>query len=237
MDSLENWRSADRTSRISWLGYGEIWVATIRGLPEEDAVNRNSFGSKLLDLQRRQFQHDEISHSDILTLLLPRRLTHFTLHFAKYLGRLPRAFSDPDALEIRRLAVDTLIIALAAANSMNLNLTERFARYGAVLRTRSAARKPGEARLAIQVEFAEIVGNMAKACEVLDHLENYPSREILEQSTADIVDLCFRIAEQEQIEIIPAVIERWAQVEAKSVLKRAEPDIAAARSSSISAVA
>jgi len=212
-------------------------VVTNPALLEEDAVNRSAFGSKLLDLQRGQFKHDAIAHRDIQSLLLPQRLTHFTLHFAKYQGRLPQAFSDADKLLVKRLVTDTLIIALAAANGMNVNLQERFAHGASGLRKGSRPRELREARFSLLLEFAEIVGNMAKACEVLDHLENYPSREVLERSTADIVELCFRIAELEQVDIVAAVVERWTEIAAKSVLNRPESHIAAAKTDSISALA
>ena len=193
--------------------------------------------SKLLDLQRAQYRHDEVAHRDIQCLLLPRRLTHFTLHFAKYQGRLAEAVSESDIPLLKRLTTDSLIIALAAANSMNLDLEQRVAESRPGNRTGSRARELRETRLSFLLEYAAIVGDMAKACEVQDHLENYPSRDVLERSTAEMVELCLRIAECEQFDLVASVSKRWIEVEAKSVLKRHEDCTAAAKTSAISAVA
>src|SRR5665213_2525490 len=164
---------------------------------EENAMNRNAFSAALLELQRGQFNHDEVAHRDIHSLLVPQRLTHFTLHFAKYHGRLVYASRTGDQKLIHRVLTDSLIIALAAANAMNLSLQQHFVLNPSVSPKGQSGRELNEVRRNLLFEFAEIVGNMAKSCEVLDHLESYPSRETLEKSTIQIVDLIYRLAQLE----------------------------------------
>jgi hypothetical protein len=48
----------------------------------------------LRQLQVEQFSHDETYHREIARLPVQQRLTHMTLHFAKYVGRLLADDSD-----------------------------------------------------------------------------------------------------------------------------------------------
>lgn len=174
-------------------------------------MRTNLFGN-IEQLQLGQHQHDVAAHSDIANALLPKRLTHFTLHFSKYLGAMTRAHRTNDATVLHRAIVDSLIIALAAANAMNVRLKDHLS--GSPAEPAPSVSDPTFIQHAIS-SYAEIVGEMAKACEVLDHVEAYPSRQVLESSVISLVALIDRISVVLGIDLPSAVRDRWAGIERK----------------------
>src|SRR5260221_5150544 len=86
---------------------------------------------QLLALQWSQLKHDELYHKEITLLPVADRMKHFALHMAKYLGYFAEAM-DSDSDRFERTLVDAFIIALAAANTLSLDL-------GKVLQVETAA--------------------------------------------------------------------------------------------------
>lgn len=161
-------------------------------------------------LQHEQYLHDAAAHQDILNALVPKRLTHFTLHFSKYTGALLRARRTRDPLLRHKTLIDSFVIVLASANALVIRLSERLA----------DAEDDTLLKQAIEDQdyfgaYAETVGELAKACEVADHLEAHPSRAVMEASILRLFWVVARWAEHERLDLVAAVRERWAGIEAK----------------------
>lgn len=158
-------------------------------------------------LQAEQLRHDEIAHQDILQLSVSRRLTHFALHFTKYQVALLKNSKSSSSDPLCRPLTDSLIIVLAAANALDVNLEERVLEYGINQRE--------DLRESLLYEYVDILGNMAKACEAIDHAESYPSLAVFEQSIVNLVMLLERLAQLEDIDLIAMTKRRWREVEEK----------------------
>ncbi|MGE3916619.1 MAG: hypothetical protein AB7F78_13060, partial [Hyphomicrobiaceae bacterium] len=107
----------------------------------------------LLRMQREQYLHDRRNHADVMSLPRGDRLKHYGLHFAKYVGRLARSL---DEVPEHRTPVDVLLIALSAANTLQINL--------ATTNLRPTVGIGDDLR-----RFADAVGRFADACEKIDH--------------------------------------------------------------------
>src|SRR5438067_1321862 len=141
----------------------------------EDAMKNQSLTSNLRKLQAAQYRHDQAAHMDIAGLAVPQRVTHFTLHFSKYVGQLAHATRKTDDPLIQKVVTDSFVIALAAANAMNVDLQRRI-EEGLYRSDLTELDSDGEGTLdAVLLRYAEVVGKMAKACEALDHMEDYPT--------------------------------------------------------------
>ncbi|SRR5258706_770300 len=165
-------------------------------------------------LQAGQMHHDQIAHQDIWTLAVPHRLTHFTLHFAKYIGALVTANKTNDTELKKRVLTDSLVIALATANAVQVDLATS-------VETPNERSNTADIRLlprqfdSLTLELAEVVGRMAKACEAFDHAEKFPSRDVIEHSVSRLIPVIEGLAEIEGLDIVSCVTERWAAVEMK----------------------
>jgi hypothetical protein len=124
----------------------------------------------LQQLQAAQFKHDEVYHREIARLPVQRRLTHMTLHFAKYCGRL----LAQEANEQQTIA-DIFAITLSSANILSLPLAKLLD---------AEARRSHNSSFVHDLGIA--TGKMSAACEKLDHLEDFPYRQVLRESVSDI---------------------------------------------------
>lgn len=147
-----------------------------------------------------------------------RRLTHFTLHFSKYVGSLAKAYRERDNVLKHRVITDSFIIALAAANAMNVDL-ERQITSGVAKIDAGGGIRSCESLVML---YAEVVGEMAKACEALDHLEDYPYRSVLERSVVLVTQIIVRLAALEEIDLSATTVERWKSVEHKQIVTKGE---------------
>jgi hypothetical protein len=161
------------------------------------------------DLQRKQHAHDLKSHWEILCLPAGDRMKHMVLHFAKYAGKLmaSQASRCPD-----NVVVDTFIIALASANALNVDLESR-----------CVVALTGETPLGTSTtdlcrSLAIATGRMAKACEALDHIERFNSREELEAGIVAICKACVDFATANNLSLDDAVARRWREIESKQSL-------------------
>lgn len=111
---------------------------------------------------------------------------------------------------------------LAAANTVNVDLQDRIEEgvFRQDLATMGLkAQKNFEALL---LRYAEVVGEMSKACEALDHVEDYPSRSMLERGVVLLVCIVRRLADIEGIDLSAAAKARWHQIEQKPVAGKGE---------------
>lgn len=178
--------------------------------------------SLITDLQWAQHRHDEAYHRDIAILPVATRMKHFALHFAKYVGALVEARRRGDEAAYTRLLTDTFIISLAAANAVALNLEDVAKRHkekGSLidLGVAIAASKERAAGFGDELvsELAVRVGQLAKACESLDHVEDYPFRPAMQAAVTAIFEIVAVEAAVRQIDLAKASNERLAGVEGK----------------------
>ncbi len=182
-------------------------------------------GKELFALQLAQFQHDETYHREVARLSVHQRLNHMALHFAKYVGRIAGESADSEDHEkFDQTIVDSFVIALSTANILNLKLSDSLERssdsptlseFGATL-----LRQDQPASLDVLHflrELAIAVGEMAKACESVDHLEAYPFREKISESLLKISRTLIKAMAWRRINPSQAVHARLEGVKAKSI--------------------
>lgn len=177
----------------------------------------------LIQLQIEQQKHDIKAHKDIYWLPTSERIKHLTLHIAKYAGRL--SDDQLNAAEYDKTLVDIYIILLSAADTLSIDLSEKIDGIG----------NPGEhadlsglgASLGGQIigesqgwyfrKLVSTAGKMAKACESLDHLEDFPSRQVLETSIVDLCVTTLAIAAIVNCDLAARINDRWMEVESMRV--------------------
>lgn len=190
------------------------------------APRKRNAENELSNLQSLQHTHDENYHQDIWCLPFNARIKHMVLHFAKYTGKFLLAEENQDASLFGPTVVDAWIITLASANMLNLKLASALDLDSA---TKADLLSVGQALLASHFasarnpyllaihEIGKITGRMAKACESLDHMEAFDSRETLERGALDMAKLCLALAASLDFDLIPLVHARWKEVESKSI--------------------
>lgn len=175
---------------------------------------------KILELQNTQLRHDEFYHQDILMLETSRRAKHMTFHNAKYTGRFVAATDDDDIDLFTRTLIDAFIISLATANIFAHDLrtdlppgskeSATLQELGVLLSAKSDMNPP------FLRAYSGLAGEMAKACESLDHLEDYPFRKKLTGCNAAIFRTLLMEGSLRQIDIVASYAERIAEVEKTS---------------------
>jgi hypothetical protein len=153
-------------------------------------------------------------------------MKHFALHMVKYLGYFAEATDLGDNGRFERTLVDAFIIALASANTLNLDLgkalgsqgntaSANFRAFGVELATQCSPRS--EDKIWFLKQFARHCGRLAKACESLDHVESYPFRESMLASVLDMFKLFVAEGTAHQIDLVKAAKERLRSVETKNI--------------------
>lgn len=170
----------------------------------------------LFELQVEQHLHDETYHREIARLPLHGRLNHMALHFAKYAGKVA---ANKDPAVIIRVYVDTFIIALSTANILNLELWElvkvgdhEFPSLLTFGRTLGSSMANEITYPAIIRETAIATGQIAAACEKIDHLEEISFRKEISQGIARLSNLSLAFIALQGVEPAQAVRERLAGV-------------------------
>lgn len=185
----------------------------------------------ILDLQRKQLEHDKHHHRDIYALSYPAKTNHYVHHFSKYAGRLS---NDDDELggvqyPIEKTIADGLIVALAMANTLNIDLNSELEskadnipkdvdKIGGTLLTSFGPDSSEDTQNWIFNEMAYSAGRMADAMESLDHMETLDVRAILEEETVHIVIALLVTSELFEKSPSRLVVERWQQIEEESIL-------------------
>lgn len=153
----------------------------------------------LRDLQASQLEHDRRAHKQVLCWPFQRRVTHFSLHFAKYQATLLTTDPVRDSGIRRRVLTDSFIIAMAAANTLDLELPS----------SNVEALNSHD----LLISYVVATGKMAKACEAMDHGEPFDFRDALEISVAALASLTRALARLERIDLVASTRERWSEVE------------------------
>jgi hypothetical protein len=195
----------------------------IANLHEHRSDTQDQAGRELLQLQLEQFQHDEMYHREIARLTVQHRLSHMVLHLAKYVGAI--ASADIDSEKLDRAIVDGVIISLSTANILNLKLADKLIRNGASFPNLSAlglraARTAGVDQFNrdwLLKKMAVGVGQMAKGCESIDHLEAFPFREAITEGLLEVLTALLVVMAVRGVNPSTAVRHRLMGVKEKSI--------------------
>jgi hypothetical protein len=140
------------------------------------------------------------NHFDIISLHKTDRLKHYGLHFAKYVGRLAREFTEPKPVE--RTLVDTLLVSLSAANTLHQDLS----RENCFLSSNTKEVDSWHT-------FADAAGRFADACEKIDHIEEFVP--LARRANADIVSWIVNTATHRGLDLQSAIFSRRAELAAR----------------------
>lgn len=149
-----------------------------------------SLFNQLEELQWKQLLHDENYHKDIWLLTVQQRITHMTLHLAKYSAQLSVSAFESNENEFKKTIIDCLIIILSSANIFNsrvydIALNEREKEFPDIISLAKYIIDVEHPNLQIEKlsnfskAFSIQTGLMCKAAESLDHLEPFPFRQTL----------------------------------------------------------
>jgi hypothetical protein len=141
-----------------------------------------------LSWQKDQYEHDQRNHFDILSLHKQDRLKHYSMHMAKYAGRIARGAREEKPLV--RTFVDALLISLSAANTLHQRLT-----YDPMVSTES-----------FLIRLTDAAGQFNDACEKIDHLE--PFLDMALSANQKIFNCLLDLAEQEKYQTEALISER-----------------------------
>ena len=173
--------------------------------------------AELYRLQSRQREHDVRHHADIYGGDPKRRMTHYELHYAKYVGRLIELMRQPDdtvlAAGLDKIVTDAFIITLAASDALNIDfngMTDQALRL-----PQPSKRKAAEE---LMLDLGVYQGGIAKALDSYDHLENFACSEQLRSCTKDIMRVVLVAANRIGMNLEPATFTRWTEIAAKRIL-------------------
>lgn len=175
-----------------------------------------------IQMQLLQKEHDASYHEDIVVLETQTRLKHLTLHFSKYAARLAGAKGLPDLREkLEKTLTDTFIIALSAANVLNLDLDEVMSNLvGSPLIDQYPFRKGSMESIREYVMVGLVLGNgyLAKSLESMDHMEPGNHRENFESGTIEIIRAVVEASNALGMDLVDQTLSRWKFVEENKVL-------------------
>jgi hypothetical protein len=177
-------------------------------------------------LQREQMEHDNKFHRDITHLPLQRRLTHMVLHFCKYTGQLASLRDDQKEAEHHKQTItDTFIIAMCSANSLNIALADQLEASGlesfgdlyqyALYLERRTVNQAFDSDWALRTLAIES-GHIARACEKLDHLEDFPFRKVIADAVLALCRAAIIQAKNCDLDLQSAVTRRWAEIRSRN---------------------
>lgn len=188
----------------------------------------NTINEQLFSIQIQQYEHDEFFHKEITRLNIHQRLNHMVLHFAKYTGKICDAILNTHNEQItKKNVIDSFIISTTCANILNVRLSDKvyyinntdspnnLIELGFIIAN----------QLNIDVKdslwliktYPAIVGELAKACESIDHLESYLYRETIANCVVRIFSLMLIAASTLNINIADEVSARLTEVKKKSI--------------------
>ena len=162
--------------------------------------------STLLTLQRRQHQHDMNYHPDILALSTIDRLKHFTLHNTKYAAKFAGYEIEGNEDKFSQVLTDSFVIVLATANTL-LQRLEISPSDGDTI---------DNGPIPFTFAYLKRIGQMAKACESIDHLEDFPFRKVLVTTNQELANQIASEAMRRDLSLEALYAERISAVEASS---------------------
>ena len=165
------------------------------------------------ELQQTQEIHDQNYHRDVYNFSLIKQINHLVLHYCKYIGRAVEAI-DTKAMTTEHLGfllTETGIISLSAANALQVSLDQRVAQP-----LLEYTPKNLDQLYPLFIQAAIPTGKMAKALESLDHEENLPWKEYLDNGVIAIANTVQEVAGSLEYNLVAGIRERWAEIERKT---------------------
>ena len=185
----------------------------------------------IIELQKRQKEHDRDHHRDIYTLPYPDRMNHYVLHFSKYVGRLSQDYAEEEQLaaQLEKTLADSFIVAIAGANTLNIDLQNQLEEmfgldansveeWADLLNQSEEDMDPDELKRWWLKRMAGPTGRMANALESLDHMEPINGRQILEDDIIEIIADLLIVASCLELDLIEVLEARWSEIEENSIL-------------------
>lgn len=145
----------------------------------------------IYELRQRQKAHDDEYHQDILVLGTVNRAKHLVLHFVKYISNIE---CSSDRTVLRKNLADIMICVLSMSNLLNLDLGTH---------------------LGCDDTLLKIIGKMAKACESLDHVEDFPSHKVIVEETNKLFSKIIKLTQENDFDIEEIISMRWEEIENK----------------------
>jgi hypothetical protein len=149
-------------------------------------------------------------------------MTHLAQHVSKYAARLlpERRNTTLDRHSVERTLIDTTLIALSAAELLHIDLTALVPSEREIVdlselgRFRAALVGPdAEAPHWLLHRLIAIAGDMGKALESLDHLEDYAYRDTLNRCAMQLLDACLVAAATRGLDLENLIRLRWHELE------------------------
>lgn len=196
----------------------------------------------LLDLEKKQIDHDQKCHRDIFFLNFQDRFKHMVMHYGKYSGRLAdilreKTESEKINFEVRRTLIDCFIIVLSSAEMLQMDLD-------VLLRKKIELDKPVSIHelseavkesspdifsllnvndeksriLNLMLEMTSIGGFMQKVGEDLDHLVGIP-RDAIKQQTLNMLSLLLLAGLVWNVDYECDTQKRWDVLSEKTVIQ------------------
>ena len=186
-----------------------------------------SVREQLISLQWNQLRHDDSYHKDIVVLPLSQRISHMALHYAKYTSSFFRHELEDDDESLRTTLTDAFAIALATANALNQDLgleigdfakcTMSMCELGDLIRDDLLREPEANSPFWIGLQFARHTGNLAKACESLDHIEPFPFRDKMKEANLSLFSLVLALASELGVDLAHLYKLRMREIEQKSI--------------------
>jgi hypothetical protein len=161
--------------------------------------------SQILELQKYQYFHDMNYHQDVIFLGTQERIKHLILHFIKYIAKLNAVQTHNKS----QIICDLFICCLSFANLLEIKLIS-------IDFTPPQSDETGA--------LLNILGKMAKAAEALDHVELYPSREVLEEQLIKLGSNTLYIGNKYKVDLFLLIQSRWKEIEDKKNSLRHKPE-------------
>jgi hypothetical protein len=195
----------------------------------------SALASRLYEFQVEQLAHDEAFHKDVLLLPLADRIKHMALHNAKYVGYFVDALDAGEDGRFQAVLTDAFIISIATANMLNQDLGQAFAEssgqevdlksLGAALA--ESVGRPADDPFAFVKAYARVVGQLAKACESWDHMEDLPYVAMMRTSNIELFKLIAAEAALRSLDLEALFRARLRVIERRSIF---HPTLSAGRS-------
>ncbi len=203
-----------------------LWTTTQNAKAIYPLVLQSEVYDQLFSLQTQQYLHDRNYHWDIQVLPVHQRLNHYALHFSKYVGRLIEASLSEDAQTYQQALTDFFIISLAAANTLNLNLSDEIQKNVSLVDCELSEmvnliyekylNTPNDYFYTVEL-LALYTGRLAKACESVDHLEKYPFRETIAKYIIHIAIQSMVTASNAELDLIQATQNRLQPIKERFI--------------------
>lgn len=182
----------------------------------------NSVIEQLFKLQADQLDHDEFFHKEITRLSVHHRLNHMALHFAKYSGKICNCIlNSSDEQILKKTIIDSFIISITCTNILNIRVSDKLS-YGDFSKISSLGDLGVVIAQSSNVDLNDplwlvktypiVVGELAKACESVDHLESYQYRDSIANCIIKICSLMLVAASHLHIDLPTEVHNRLTGV-------------------------